>query len=616
MPSASAVSRTNLKKVKSMGRKALMLIAACIPLLSLQGCSEEKGTTGILRDTRDGKAYKTVQIGNQVWMASNLNHKTRNSYCQDNKEENCIKYGRLYTWAGAVNKPEYKCGLGHACSLSSEKIKGVCPNGWHLPSLADWQTLFKAVGGQSKAGKALKTTHDWYETCDGTDIYGFSAKPAGFAANYNGEFFFSFQEGSHAYFWSSTEQDDTSAYSIDISYSDEAIPIDVYKNHGFAIRCLKDNIEEETEKESTKPQKEFDISKYKTVQIGHRVWMAENLNEPTEGSFCYDNDPQNCKKYGRLYTFGAAQKACPAGWHLANLKDEREMLRILGENDREKQGIMLASKDWIFAQDYGSRQVPGKDVLGLAILPSGQTISGKRNREDASSFQGLGYSALLWLDSYYGGCCSNMIEIDNSDYNSASGMDTSIALAVRCVKDYEETPLPKVTPHLNGKFIEPHLTTKGTFLDSRDNYTYKTVTIGEQTWFAENLRYNMNDTGCNSDDEDCSKFGRLYDWYSAMEACPQGWRLPSSKEVHDLKKAVGGSAAKLKSVNGWEKNGGTDDYGFSILPIGGKVTYIWTSTTKDNLSSAYEFGASYGHDAILISPSSVKHKQSVRCIKE
>ena len=615
MPSASAASRTNLKKAKSMEIKALMLAITSLSLLSLQGCSEEKDTVGLLRDIRDGKAYKTVQIGNQVWMASNLNYNARHSYCLDNKEENCVKYGRLYTWTEAVNKPEYKCGMGHTCSLPTEKTQGVCPDGWHLPSLADWQTLFKAVGGQSKAGKALKTSHDWYETCDGTDIYGFSAKPNGFAANYNGEFFFDLQEGSHIYFWSSTEHNDTSAYSIDISYSDEAIPIDVYKNHGFPIRCVKDNVDKEPEKTAPPQKKEFDISKYKTVQIGNRVWMAENLNEPTEESYCYDDNPQNCEKYGRLYSFKAAQKACPAGWHLANASDEKEMLRILGESDREKQGVMLASKEWILIRDYGDTRLPGMDVLGLAILPSGEKIRGRFATEGKNPYHQLGHEAYLWLDSYYGGCCSDYINIDNN-YYSITGIDTSSALAVRCVKDYEDAPAPKETSHLNGKFVEPNQSTKGSFIDSRDNYTYKTVTIGEQTWFAENLRYNMADTWCNDDDEDCSKFGRLYDWYSAMEACPQGWRLPTSKEVHDLKTAIGGSASKIKSVNGWEKNGGTDDYGLSILPIRGKATYIWTSSKQKSLESASYFAVSFGHDRIITSSCSTRQRHSVRCIKE
>ncbi len=382
-----------------------------------------------------------------------------------------------------------------------------------------------------------------------------------------------------------------------------------------ADESTEDNIDEETEKSETSQKDEFDYSKYKTVQIGDRLWMAENLNEPTEDSYCYDDDSQNCEKYGRLYSFRAAQKACPAGWHLANSKDEKEMLRVLDESDPEKRGIMLASKEWTFIRDYENSNEQGMDVLGLAILPSGERHSGKYAKEGTNPYLELGSIANLWLDAYYGGCCSYRMEIDNNNYTTL-GIDTSTAMAVRCVKNYEEAPAPEVTPHLNGKFVDSSQSTKGSFTDSRDNYTYKTVTIGEQTWFAENLRYKTADSWCNDDDEDCSQFGRLYDWYGAMEACPQGWRLPSSKEVDDLVIAVGKSASKIKSLKGWEENGGTDDYGLSILPIGGRVTYIWTSSKQENLESASYFAVSYGHDRIIISSIATRAKQSVRCIKD
>ena len=111
----------------------------------------------------------------------------------------------------------------------------------------------------------------------------------------------------------------------------------------------------------------------------------------------------------------------------------------------------------------------------------------------------------------------------------------------------------------------------GTLTDERDGKTYKTVTIGKQTWMAENLNYKTRYSFCyNNKAEYCDKYGRLYTWDFAMEACPAGWGLPSLEEFQVLVATIGGlsTAGKvLKSTEGWKDGGnGTDDYGFSALP--------------------------------------------------
>jgi uncharacterized protein (TIGR02145 family) len=113
-----------------------------------------------------------------------------------------------------------------------------------------------------------------------------------------------------------------------------------------------------------------------------------------------------------------------------------------------------------------------------------------------------------------------------------------------------------------------------TLTDKRDGKKYKTVIIGERTWMAENLNFEANGSKCYDDKpENCGKYGRLYDWNTAKEACPSGWHLPSDEEWK-IDGYVGGDAGKkLKSKSGWNnyrnKDGnGTDDFGFSALPGG------------------------------------------------
>ncbi|MCQ2100854.1 MAG: fibrobacter succinogenes major paralogous domain-containing protein [Fibrobacter sp.] len=210
-------------------------------------------TYGSLTDSRDGQVYKTVKIGDQVWMAENLNYadsvKTPslkgNSWCYENAADSCAKYGRLYTWAAAIDSvalandadnPQI-CGYGVECTLPTV-VQGVCPEGWHLPSYDEWETLFKAVGGSSAAGKALKSGSGWYSNGNGTDTYGFSALPAGCRRN-DGYFI---NAGYNAYFWSASQYESNSgyAYYMYLSYRNEYASMNSYnKNLGYSVRCLQ-----------------------------------------------------------------------------------------------------------------------------------------------------------------------------------------------------------------------------------------------------------------------------------------------------------------------------------------------------------------------------------------
>jgi len=135
-----------------------------------------------------------------------------------------------------------------------------------------------------------------------------------------------------------------------------------------------------------------------------------------------------------------------------------------------------------------------------------------------------------------------------------------------------------------------------------EGQTYKTVNIGGQVWFAENLNYEVSGSKCyNNDSSNCTTYGRLYNWSTAKTVCPSGWHLPSDAEWTLLENAVGGSGiagTKLKATSGWYNNGnGTDDYGFSALPGGdgnsdGSFGYVggngyWWSAAEYDAAIAY-----------------------------
>ena len=205
---------------------------------------------GTMTDNRDGRTYKTVTIGKQTWMAENLNFESDNSLCMSDITDYCNKYGRLYTWAAAMDSAaiwgEYGkgCGYGKKCYPSTpfgQHVRGVCPEGWHLPTNSEWSSLMFTVGNNYEAAENLKSTSGWLDykgtSGNGTDDYGFSALPAGYRdkRGYGG------QVGSEAHFWTSTEDDENKADFMYFTYSTHVwYMYGTDKQYGRSVRCVMD----------------------------------------------------------------------------------------------------------------------------------------------------------------------------------------------------------------------------------------------------------------------------------------------------------------------------------------------------------------------------------------
>lgn len=191
-----------------------------------------------LVDTRDGQKYRTVKIGTQVWMAQNLNYKVDSSWWYNNSPDSGAKYGRLYTWASAMGvSSDYNLeALGEK---NSQKYQGACPDNWHLPSSAEWDTLTSVVdAGNSIHGTLLKSTVGWRTSNtklgNGTDTHGFRAIPSGWIANN------AFAEaGDYAKWWTSSELGAPYALYKAMYYNDPIVSGSNYmKPEGFSIRCI------------------------------------------------------------------------------------------------------------------------------------------------------------------------------------------------------------------------------------------------------------------------------------------------------------------------------------------------------------------------------------------
>ena len=194
------------------------------------------------------RVYKKVKIGKQIWMAENLNYEIEDSWCGGNRKSgdfdggDCDTYGRLYTWATAMGKPENECGSNHDCDLGTGYVQGICPDGWHVPSDVEWDTLIDAVGGISTAGQKLKAQTLWkaVDGIENEDAYGFSALPAGFKYV---NFAFT-TDGNHAGFWGAKQWDENRSYGYTRTMKSSSNSVNnggyFQKDYAYSIRCLQD----------------------------------------------------------------------------------------------------------------------------------------------------------------------------------------------------------------------------------------------------------------------------------------------------------------------------------------------------------------------------------------
>lgn len=207
----------------------------------------------------EGNIYKTITIGDQVWMAENLratqyadgtsipnvskeydwrdlnDNNTDKAYCwYNNSIYNKDTYGALYTYAAATNG-----------NNGGNIVQGVCPDGWHLPGNDEWNELEEYIskdGHDGAEGIALKADSGWYnygqESGNGTDVYGFAALTSGYrvyaTAVFDGV-------GHLGNWWSSTEYNSTDAYYCYLSYRIENIGYyNLNKSNGHSVRCVRD----------------------------------------------------------------------------------------------------------------------------------------------------------------------------------------------------------------------------------------------------------------------------------------------------------------------------------------------------------------------------------------
>ncbi len=436
--SSKSVSSSSAKRIESSS--------------SVEYVSPSSVKYGHFEDDRDGQVYNAVTIGSQTWMVENLNYETVDSYCYYNDKANCIKYGRLYTWAAAMDSVARwssngkGCGYGSTCS-PTYPVRGVCSSGWHLPSVDEWRILVAAVGGSSKAGSLLKSK-SW--SGGNVDAYAFSVLPAGRS---NDDFFDG--AGFNTYFWSSVVSTDVFAYSVRFNYDTDGVGVGYNSvEWGLSVRCIKNEgslsngfkISSSSARIQSSSSERIQSSSFASVQssssttvsdsgmftysrvtyrivtIGEQIWMAENFKFDVNDSYCYNDSASYCTKYGRLYTWAAAKTACPSGWHLPTKTEFEDLFTAVG--GQSVAGKMLKSTSgW----NSGGN---GTDAYSFSALPVGY------RRRNYGSSTAEGNYAFFWSSTEdFSGYPYYMFLDYGNDGALFSVGEPSYMYSVRCVKD-------------------------------------------------------------------------------------------------------------------------------------------------------------------------------------
>ena len=372
---------------------------------------------GIIRDVRDGREYKIVKIGDQCWMAENLNIGDKitgvtpqsdngdiEKYCYDNSEANCDLYGGLYQWNEMM---QYVIGWEN---------RGVCPFSWHIPSGDEMDLLVNQLGGTGIAGGAMKDIgyDHWLSPNEGaTNSSGFTAFGGGERIYSTGIFHYFNELGS---FWSATDDGGTGAYRMMLGNLEDAIDLqNTDQDWGFSVRCLKDFECGDSIIDHR------DGKKYGTVLIGKQCWMSQNLNfgsmilgvtpqtPGTDEKYCYDDFETKCDTFGGLYqwdemmqyvTDEGTQGICPEGFHLPTGAE----WKVLEGNVDSHYGLGVPEwdgTDWR-GFDAGAHlksaagwesDLNGDDDFGFTALPGGCL------EFLFTSFGWLGYYGQFWSSS-------------------------------------------------------------------------------------------------------------------------------------------------------------------------------------------------------------------------
>ena len=527
--------------------------------------------TGSFKDLRDGITYKTVKIGTQTWMAENLNTSSfRNGdpvpeaktdeewvikkagWCYYNNDpKNGALYGKLYNWYALTD------------------TRGLAPEGWHLPSEAEWNTLSTFLGGISEAGTKMKNKSGWNDNGNGTNESGFSGLPGSLRYE-EGQF----NDIGRMGFWWTTTPNIAKTLSHTLS-SNSYLGWGMGKegeSYGFAVRCVMDQTGTTSENKNspeintTKTGKRIETFSGKSSTTTITVSSATSITTTAAG---------NSQGKSNLATPTLTTKP---------ITNVLVTTATSGGNISGNGGAMVSATGvcWSTSPNptitANSKTVDGPGTTFTSSITGLTTYTKYYVRAYATNSAGTGYGNELTFTTL-------VVDKDGNPYHFVA-----IGNQVWLVENLR-------TSHYNDGTLIPN-------------------TTGDNIWDSLTTGAFCN---YNNDIANAKTYSHLYNWYAATDSrkiCPAAWHVPTDTEWTTLTNNLGGESeagGKIKSKSGWDDDGnGTNSSGFTALPGGyrednynsacfyiGSKGYFWSSTQFDNSRAWYrELRNAWGADPV------------------
>ena len=583
----------------------------------------------------DGYGYETVQIGDQCWFAENLqsehyangdpipgnlsgsdwqNTSEGAQAIYANNTSNLAVYGRMYNW------------------FATTDTRGLCPTGWHVPSDGEWTDLGSFLGGNAVAGDKMKSSPTDNPAWNGNNSSGFSGLPGG-GRNFYGNFN-SLGDGGN--FWSKTPNGEGNGWYRNLhTTNSELTPNHLNKHLGFSVRCLRDTPLSMaiTAAEVSDGDASADPSLSLTFTASESTSDFE-VSDITVTNGTISNFSGSGSTYTATFT--------PAGDGACTI----DVANSTFTNASGNNNATVDQFNWTFdgtgptmtitAAEVANDDASNDPSLSLTFTANESTTDFAEGDieltgGDLSNFTAV--SATVYTATFTplgAGDCT--INVPGSAFSDAAGNASASS----------------------GDFNWTLLFTCGTTALAYDGYGYETVQIGNQCWFAENLRSenyangdaiagNLDDASWNAastgaqtilqnDAANLILYGRLYNWYAVGDSrglCPTGWHVAENDAWNTLIGGFGGGGsagdALKSSISDTPPWNGTNASGFSGVPGGNRYRdgsyhganaegYYWTGTGANSsatvkvLESNSTGVMSYGSDA--------RDGYAVRCLRD